>query len=63
MVCQLPFQRQDRPLTTTFAVANFLEKAIAPDFENRKIRGFSFKKARLFCFWVRARLKGGADML
>lgn len=63
MVIQLPFRRHDRPLTITFAVANIPEKAIAPDFENRKIRGFSFKKARLFYFWTSGRLKGGVDML
>ena len=62
MVRKLPFQRQNRPLTTTFAVANIPQKAIAPDFENRKIRGFSFKKARLFCFEWAFMLKGGVDM-
>lgn len=62
MVRKLPSQRQDRPLTTTFAVAKILKKAIAPDFENRKIRGFSFKKPVCSTFGRAAMLKGGEAM-
>lgn len=64
MVRRLPYKRQNRPRTTTFAVANIPQKAIAPDFSIFEKSGvFHLKKpvcsalGELLCW------KGGVDML